>query len=360
VVSGGRSDLSVPRLRLSADSSPTRSSPPLNPLRFSASEPLRPPLLLIRFAQIGVAPFRATCQRLAPPPRPLRRPAPSLRRSGARPFRWRSSPADCPLVRSSWSLARLGRLTFALRTCFRSLLRGSCLRLVPRLRQNPLRRSLPQTLRAAGSPPPPTFAPFPAPASPAARSRSAWVPTLRRLRISPLAPLSPDVLRRLRFSGTLAASGTARRQLRATPGYCLRLVPRLRQNPLRAHSAPPARPAQARLLFRLRATCPSAPAVIRPLRFAPRPSSGVRSLGRLPFRLDSGSASLRANCFRSALPPLPSLPLRPPTAGPAPVRSGRAPLLQIALQCAFRYAASLRSAACVPPLLNPPPQAPSD
>ena len=51
-------------------------------------------------------------------------------------------------------------------------------------------------------------------------------------------------------------------------------------------------------------------------------------------------APFRATCFRSALPPLPSLPLRPPTAGPAPVRSGRAPLLQIALQCAASSQAS--------------------
>ena len=104
---------------------------------------------------------------------------------------------------------RLGRLTFALRACCRSLLRGS----------------LSQELRAAGSPPP-TFAassqvpspslpshacrklvhsaarpcpvkarfagnPYSAAAPSAARSRSAWVPTLRRLRISPLAPLCP-------------------------------------------------------------------------------------------------------------------------------------------------------------------------
>ena len=109
----------------------------------------------------GVAPFRATCLRLAPPPRPLRCPAPFLRRSSSRPFRRSSSPADCPTVRSSWSLARLGKLTFALRTCCRSLLRGSCLRLVPRLRQNPLRRSISQELRAPSlRRPQPTFAFF--------------------------------------------------------------------------------------------------------------------------------------------------------------------------------------------------------
>ena len=46
--SGNRSDLSVPRLRPAADSSPARTSPQLNPLRFSASRPLRPPLLFLR------------------------------------------------------------------------------------------------------------------------------------------------------------------------------------------------------------------------------------------------------------------------------------------------------------------------
>lgn len=46
--SGGRADLSVPRLRRCADSSPARSSPPLNLLRFSAFGSLRPPLPLLR------------------------------------------------------------------------------------------------------------------------------------------------------------------------------------------------------------------------------------------------------------------------------------------------------------------------
>ena len=91
---GSRSDLSVPRLRPSADSSPARSSPPLNPLRFSASRPLRPPLLFLRRWRasnpsggqgraVRSAPLRETCLCSAPPPQ-----APAELHSG----RFRSSP----------------------------------------------------------------------------------------------------------------------------------------------------------------------------------------------------------------------------------------------------------------------------
>ena len=146
-------------------------------------------------------------------------------------------------------------------------------------------RPCPVKARFAGNP-------YSAAAPSAARSRSAWVPTLRRLRISPLAPLRPGRpsspplpiaplpsrepacvthrLRRLRRSSTPAdslsvrsASAVARRAcpglrlLRATSGYSLR---RLRQNPFRAHSAPPARTGAGSLRFRLRATCPFTPA----------------------------------------------------------------------------------------------------
>ena len=186
LIRGGRSDLSIPRLRRCADPADGRTCSASPPPSASTSAPFTP------LRSNCAAPFRETCLRLAPPPRPERCPAPYLRRSGTRPFRRSSSPADCPPVRSRWSLARLGRLTFALRTCCRSLLRGSCLCLVPRLRQNPLRRSLPQMLRAAGSPPRPTFAPFSAPAYAAARPKlRSLPPTLRRLRIGTLAAQQP-------------------------------------------------------------------------------------------------------------------------------------------------------------------------
>ena len=255
---------------------------------------------------------------------------------------------------------RLGRLTFALRACCRSLLRGS----------------LTQELRAAGSPPP-TFAassqvpspslpshacrklvhsaarpcpvkarfagnPYSAAAPSAARSRSAWVPTLRRLRISPLAPLRPG----RPSSPPLPAAPLPSRE----PACVTHRLRRLRQNPFRAHSAPPARTGAGSLWFRLQATCPFTPA--GSWRSADSTASLRRPLpGQIALRLDSGYAPFRATCFRSAIPPLPSLPLRPPTAGPSPVRSRRAPLLQIALQCALHKG--------VLPLRPSPPPGPS-
>ena len=191
---------------------------------------------------------------------------------------------------------RLGRLTFALRACCRSLLRGS----------------LTQELRAAGSPPP-TFAassqvpspslpshacrklvhsaarpcpvkarfagnPYSAAAPSAARSRSAWVPTLRRLRISPLAPLSPDVLCRLRFSGLLAAPALASGcsvPLRGTASAGSGRTPFV--------LTPPLRPAQAQARFGSASRQPARslpPAAGVPQ--TPQPASVVRSLGRLP------------------------------------------------------------------------------
>ena len=283
--SGGRSDLSVLRLRPSADSSPARSSPPLNPLRFSAFRPLRPPLPLLRFAQIGVAPFRATCLRLAPPSRPERCPAPSLRRSSSRPFRRSLSPADCPPVRSSRSLARLGMLTFALRACCRSLLRGSCLRLVPRLRQNPLRRSLPQELRAAGSSPPLPAAPLPS------REPAGVEHRLRRLRrcSTPADSLS------VRSASAVRSPRLPRPP--AAPCHFGVQPPQAPAEPSRAHSASPARTGAGSLSFRLRATCPFTPAgswrsagytaslrrpfpgqIATPARFPPRSAQPARPL----------------------------------------------------------------------------------
>ena len=157
----------------------------------------------------------------------------------------------------------------------------------------------------------------------------------------PGRPLSPPLQRFARR----ACLGL--RLLRATSGYSLR---RLRQNPFRAHSAPPARTGAGSLWFRLRATCPFTPA--GSWRSADSTASLRRPLpGQIALRLDSGYAPFRATCFRSAIPPLPSLPLRPPTAGPSPVRSRRAPLLQIALQCALHKG--------VLPLRPTPPPGPS-
>ena len=84
------------------------------------------------------------------------------------------------------------------------------------------------------------------------------------------------------------------RLLRATPGYSLR---RLRQNPFRAHSAPPARTGAGSLWFRLQATCPFTPAgswrsagstaslrrplpgqIATPARFLPRSDQPARPL----------------------------------------------------------------------------------
>ena len=157
----------------------------------------------------------------------------------------------------------------------------------------------------------------------------------------PGRPLSPPLQRFARR----ACLGL--RLLRATSGYSLR---RLRQNPFRAHSAPPARTGAGSLWFRLQATCPFTPA--GSWRSADSTASLRRPLpGQIALRLDSGYAPFRATCFRSAIPPLPSLPLRPPTAGPSPVRSRRAPLLQIALQCALHKG--------VLPLRPTPPPGPS-
>ena len=119
--SGGRSALSVPRLRRCADSSPARSSPPLNLLRFSASVrfDLRslssgagaPQFYLRGIVRAVVAAllFSGACRSLAvnlPPPRtaspsgqlPMLRPSAG---SASRPSRRSSSPADFPPVRSA-------------------------------------------------------------------------------------------------------------------------------------------------------------------------------------------------------------------------------------------------------------------
>ena len=216
---------------------------------------------------------------------------------------------------------RLGRLTFALRACCRSLLRGS----------------LTQELRAAGSPPP-TFAassqvpspslpshacrklvhsaarpypvkarfagnPYSAAAPSAARSRSAWVPTLRRLRISPLAPLRPGRPSSPPLQRFARRACLGLRLLRATSGYSLR---RLRQNPFRAHSAPPARtganlPVHSRrqLAFRRLHSQPpsSAPwADCPPARFRLRSIPG----NLLPLRHSSASVAAPATADRRA------------------------------------------------------------
>ena len=78
----------------------------------------------------------------------------------------------------------------------------------------------------------------------------------------------------------LAASGMGRGQLRATSGYRLYLVTRLRRNPLRAHSAPAARPLQARFSSASgQPASPLPPSAGAPQ--APHPASGVRFSGRL-------------------------------------------------------------------------------
>ena len=92
---------------------------------------------------------------------------------------------------------------------------------------------------------------------------SAWVPTLRGLRISPWLRSVPDVLRRLRFqrpaplpSGQSASAPLQRyaRRFRHGPpaapchfGVLSRFRASPAKNPFRAHSAPPARPAHARV-----------------------------------------------------------------------------------------------------------------
>ena len=161
-----------------------------------------------------------------------------------------------------------------------------------------------------------------APAPSSARSRSAWVPTLRRLRISPLAPLSPDVLCRLRFSGLLAAPALASGcsvPLRGTASAGSGRTPFV--------LTPPLRPAQAQARICSASGQPARslpPAAGVPQ--ASRPASVVRSRGRLP----SGSFFLRS---------LPGnlLPLRPSSAAVAapatadrracsrPLRAGSAP-----------------------------------
>ena len=152
-----------------------------------------------------------------------------------------------------------------------------------------------------------------APAPSSARSRSAWVPTLRRLRISPLAPLCPGRpsspplpaaplpsrepacvthrLRRLRRSSTPAdslsvrsASAVARRACRASGcSVPLRGTASAGSGRTPFVLTPPLRPAQAQARFGSASRQPARslpPAAGVPQ--TPQPASVVRSLGRLP------------------------------------------------------------------------------
>ena len=202
-ISGGRSDLSVPRLRPSADSSPARSSPPLNPLRFSAFRPLRPPLPLFRYAQIGVA--RPARQDHLRPPRLLPFASPWL----LSPPRTSSPPEPTPALSSAGAAGRRFAASADLRLRPRKLH-------LPRFRHMraesssiPLLVLVPSKLALPGTHIPLRLLRPPGPAPPGCRpfAGSGSAPWLRSARTS---------FRRLRSSGTLAASGTGLRLLRAT------------------------------------------------------------------------------------------------------------------------------------------------
>ena len=154
-----------------------------------------------------------------------------------------------------------------------------------------------------------------APAPSSARSRSAWVPTLRRLRISPLAPLSPDVLCRLRFSGLLAAPALASGcsvPLRGTASAGSGRTPFV--------LTPPLRPAQAQARFGSASGQPARslpPAAGVPQ--APQPASVVRSPGRLPLRLDSRRAPINLPVRSRPRPALRGLRSRPAASVPGQI-----------------------------------------
>ena len=359
LIRGGRSDLSIPRLRRCADPADGGTcSAPLPSVRFdlrshySASLKLESlpsgqpasvsPRLRVRCAVLlrpsaGPAPVRSGGAHLrqivlqsAPggcsparqahlrPPRLLPFASPWLSYAGAAGCRFAASDLRCVLT-SSISLASVTCVPKARPFRCSSLSRQSTLCREPIFRCGSFGRPVPLRLGAD-----PSQAQDQPPGS-----------------AQPGRPLSPPLQRFARR----ACLGL--RLLRATSGYSLR---RLRQNPFRAHSAPPARTGAGSLWFRLQATCPFTPA--GSWRSADSTASLRRPLpGQIALRLDSGYAPFRATCFRSAIPPLPSLPLRPPTAGPSPVRSRRAPLLQIALQCALHKG--------VLPLRPTPPPGPS-
>ncbi len=206
---GGRSALNVPWLRRCADSSGGRTCSASPPQSASTSAPF-PPALGASNLPAGDRQSGSRC-------------APFLRRLSL-PCGQPASASHRLPVRAAAHAPFLRRFSFP--SVSAELISG-------RFPSSPLRASNPSGDRGEryarparhGSVPPPSTAriqPPQAPAEPAAfrlrrcaglcrpslpfapapssaRSRSAWVPTLRRLRISPLAPLSPDVLRRLRF-----------------------------------------------------------------------------------------------------------------------------------------------------------------
>ena len=305
--------------------------------------------------------------------------------SASRPSRRSLSPADFPPVRSAPQTLRVDRgERYARPARHGSVPPPSTSRIQP-----PQASAEPASFRlrlcAGLSRPSLPFAPAPS----SARSSSAWVPTLRRLRISPLAPLHPGrpsspplrprglhlhrfprrlgklfhsaarpLSRQTRFAGLCrepfiplrslpgnlpalrtASAGSSGAPLRQIPFQSAPLQ-RLLAAPAPASGSsvpllgtastgsgrtppvltPPLRPAQAQARFGSASGQPARslpPAAGVPQ--APQPASVVRSLGRLPLRLDSRRAPVNLPVRSRPRPALRGLRSRPAASVPGQI-----------------------------------------